>query len=155
VLDGGVLIALDGVWFHSSERVHGDHCLHVTRNGKTTYYHSMTASVMARPGGEVVLPLAPEMIRNEDKERPAGSYEQQKQDCERKAAHRLLEKHGVYYKALNATLLGDDVYATKKRTKSSIKTAGYLTKPSPKSMVSGWWNAPAHGGKLRMKTIRS
>jgi hypothetical protein len=27
VLDGGVLIALDESWFHSSEKVHCDHCL--------------------------------------------------------------------------------------------------------------------------------
>ena len=111
VLDGGVLIAMDGVWFHSSEKVRCDHCLHVTKNGKTTYYHSMISSVMVRPGGDVVLPLAPEMIRNGDKEAPGGSYERQKQDCERKAAGRLLEKHGEYYKELNATLLGDDLYA--------------------------------------------
>ncbi|MDR1957194.1 MAG: hypothetical protein LBQ30_10120 [Treponema sp.] len=73
----------------------------------------MTAAVMVRPGGEVVLPLAPEMIRNEDagEERAKGDYEKHKQDGERKAAARLLEKHGKYYKALKATVLGDDVYA--------------------------------------------
>jgi hypothetical protein len=39
------------------------------------------------------------------------SYEEQKQDGERKAVKRLLEKHGEYYKGLKATLLGDDLYA--------------------------------------------
>jgi hypothetical protein len=63
VLDGGVLIALDGVWYHSSEKVHCEPCLPLTKNGKKTYYHSMTAAVMVRPGGEAVLPPAPEMIR--------------------------------------------------------------------------------------------
>jgi hypothetical protein len=113
VLDGGVLIALDGAWYHSSEKVRCGHCLHLTKNGKTTYYHSMTAAVIVRPGGEVVLPLAPEMIRNEDtgEELSKGNYEKQKQDCERKAAARLLEKQGAYYKTLRATVLGDDLYA--------------------------------------------
>jgi hypothetical protein len=115
VLDGGVLIALDGVWFQSSEKVHCDHCLHITKNGKTTYYHSMTAAVIVRPGGEVVLPLMPEMIRNEDKtdgrEGTKESYEKQKQDCERNAVKRLLKKHGKYYKQLKATVLGDDLYS--------------------------------------------
>jgi hypothetical protein len=120
VLNGGVLIALDGVWFHSSEKVHCDHCLHITKDGKTTYYHSMTAAVMVNPGDAVVLPLMPEMIRNEDKRAGTGkpekvtgekSYEKQKQDCERAGAKRLLEKHGEYYKELKATLLGDDLYA--------------------------------------------
>jgi hypothetical protein len=81
VLDGGVLIAPDGVWYHSSERTHCEHCLHLTKNWKTAYYHNhrMTAAVMARPGGEAVLPLAPEMIRNEDagEELSNGNYEKQ------------------------------------------------------------------------------
>ena len=122
VLNGGVLIALDGVWFHSSEKVHCGHCLHVAKDGRTTYYHSMTAAVMVRPGGEVVLPLMPEMIRNEDRGAAAGkaSYEKQKQDCERNAAKRLLEKHGEYYKELKATLLGDDLYANHNTCKDII-----------------------------------
>jgi hypothetical protein len=129
VLDGGVLIAIDGVWFESSEKVHCNHCLHITQDGKTTYYHSMTASVIVRPGGEVVLPLMPEMIRNEDntvtdkkggKETTKKGYERQKQDCERNAAQRLLEKHGDYYKELNATLLGDDLYANHNTCKAVL-----------------------------------
>ncbi|MDR1957195.1 MAG: hypothetical protein LBQ30_10125 [Treponema sp.] len=36
VLDSGVLIALDGVWYHSSEKVHCEPCLPLTKNGKTT-----------------------------------------------------------------------------------------------------------------------
>jgi hypothetical protein len=58
----------------------------------------------------VVLPLAPEMIRNEgepgDDRENRVSPEEQRQDCERKAAQRLLEKHGDYYQSLKAALLG-------------------------------------------------
>jgi hypothetical protein len=57
VLDGGVLIALDGVWYYSSENIHCEHCLHKSREGKTTYYHSMVAGAVAKPGGSVVLPV--------------------------------------------------------------------------------------------------
>jgi hypothetical protein len=48
------------------------------------------------------------MIRNEDAgaEGVQGSYEKQKRDCERKAAARLLEKQGAYYKTLKATVPG-------------------------------------------------
>lgn len=127
VLDGGVLIALDGVWFHSSEKVHCNHCLHITKAGKTTYYHSMTASAVVRPGGEVVIPLMPEMIRNEDKsaeddaqKSTQESYEKQKQDCERNAAKRMLQKHGEYYKKLGATLLGDDLYSNHNTCKAIL-----------------------------------
>jgi hypothetical protein len=60
----------------------------------------MAAAVIVRPGGDVVLPLIPEMIRNEEEPQNGGdttakkSYEEQKQDCERKAVKRLLEKQG-------------------------------------------------------------
>jgi hypothetical protein len=103
VLGGGVLIALDGVWYHSSESIHCDHCPHQTKNGKTMYYHSMLGTAIMRPGSGVVLPLMPEYIRNED-----GS---EKQDCERNAAKRYLEERGAALGWLKPTFLGDDLYA--------------------------------------------
>jgi hypothetical protein len=104
VLDGGVLVVLDGTQYFSSRKIHCDHCLHVTsKQGKRTYYHSMVAAALVKPGGKVVLPLMPEMIRNEDG--------QEKQDCERKASKRLLKAHGAMLKELHATVLGDDLYA--------------------------------------------
>jgi hypothetical protein len=66
VLDGGVLIAPGGVWYHASEKIHREHCLSVTKKEKTTYYHSIMAAVVVKPGSGVVLPLMPEFIRNED-----------------------------------------------------------------------------------------
>jgi hypothetical protein len=51
---------------------------------------------MVRPGGE---------------ELTNRNYEKQQQDCERNAAKRLLEKHGEYYKILQAVGKGDDLYA--------------------------------------------
>jgi hypothetical protein len=47
----------------------------------------MTAAVMVQPGGEVVVPLAPEMLRNEetDEEVAKENYETHKQDGEWKA----------------------------------------------------------------------
>ena len=85
VLDGGVLLALDGTWTFRSEKIHCDHCLHVTNKNKTVYYHSMMAKARVKPSSPVVLPREPERIRNED-----GS---EKQDCERNAATRYLERN--------------------------------------------------------------
>ena len=34
VLDGGVLLALDGMWHYSSQEIHCEHCLHRTHEGK-------------------------------------------------------------------------------------------------------------------------
>jgi hypothetical protein len=108
-LDGGVLLALDGVWYFSSEQIHCEHCLHKTKDGVTTYYHSMLAGTIVRPGNTTVLPLAPEMISNSD---GVGNEENsKKQDCERNAAKRWLSKHAEEYKWLSPTLLGDDLFS--------------------------------------------
>jgi hypothetical protein len=66
VPDGGVLIAPSGVWYHSSEKIHCEHCLSMTKKEKTTYYHSIMAAMVVKPGSGVVLPLRHEFIRNED-----------------------------------------------------------------------------------------
>jgi hypothetical protein len=102
-LDGGVLLALDGVWYFSSEKIYCRRCLHKTKDGVTTYFHSALAGTIVRPGNTAVLPVAPEMIINTD-----GAA---KQDCERKAAKRWLSKHADEYKWLSPTLLGDDLYS--------------------------------------------
>jgi hypothetical protein len=102
-LDGGVLLALDGVWYFASEQVHCGHCLHKTKDGVTTYYHSALAGTLVKPGDTAVVPVAPEMITNRD-----GG---QKQDCERNAAKRWLSMHADEYRWLSPTLLGDDLYA--------------------------------------------
>ena len=107
-LDDGVLIPLDGVWYFASDTIHCDHCLTMTktgRNGKksTQYYHEMTAAAIVKPGSNVVLPLMPEFIRNED------GYV--KQDCERNAVKRWLDKHQEKLQLLGPTFLGDDLYA--------------------------------------------
>jgi hypothetical protein len=108
VADKGVLIALDGVWYFSSETIHCAHCLTQTKSKKdgttvTTYYHDMLAATLARPDTHVVLPLMPEFIRNED-----GT---EKQDCERNAAKRWLRGHEEALKRLRPTFWGDDLYA--------------------------------------------
>jgi hypothetical protein len=103
VLDGGVLLALDGVWYHSSENIHCKRCLHQEKDGVTTYYHSALAGTIVKPGSGAVLPVMPEMISNED-----GT---EKQDCELKAGKRWLRKYGKEYAWLKATILGDDLFS--------------------------------------------
>jgi hypothetical protein len=111
VLDGGVLIALDGVWHFSSGNIHCEHCLHKSKDGITTYYPSIVAATIVKPGDSVVLPLMPEMIRNEDG--------REKQDCEWNAAKRWLGKYGEEYQWLSPTLLGDEFYLYVQGCKSS------------------------------------
>jgi hypothetical protein len=103
VLDGGVLVALDGLWYYSSEEIHCDHCLHRRHEGTTTYYHSAMGAAIVRPGNNSVLPLMSEPIKNTDGHG--------KQDCELKAGKRWLSAHGDEYQWLKPTLLGDDLYS--------------------------------------------
>ena len=103
ILDGGVLLALDGLWYYSSQEIRCEHCLHKTQEGVTTYYHSALAAAIVRPGSNAVIPVMSEPIRNGD-----GN---EKQDCEHKAGKRWLESHGSEYSWLKVTLLGDDLYS--------------------------------------------
>jgi hypothetical protein len=103
VLDGGVLVALDGTCTFSSEKIHCSHCLSITKKEKTLYYHSMLGISIVKPSFPTVLPLKPEFIRNED-----GS---EKQDCERNAAKRFFQERAEGLRGLKPTFLGDDLYA--------------------------------------------
>jgi hypothetical protein len=104
VPDGGVLPAPDGVWYHSSENIHCRRRLHKTgKDGVTTYYHTIPAAAIVKPGGTAVLPVTGELIRNED-----GA---EKRDCERNAAKRWPDKHAQEYQRLGPALLGDDLFS--------------------------------------------
>ena len=103
VLDGGVLTALDGVWYHASENIRCGRCLHTTKDEVTTYYHAAPAGAIVKPGDTSVLPVMAEMIANGDGEK--------KQDCELTAAKRWMKSHGQEYAWLKPTFLGDDLYS--------------------------------------------
>jgi hypothetical protein len=102
-INGTLLLAFDGVEYFSSQAIHCEHCS--TRqhaNGTVTYFHTAVTPVLVKPGGDKVIPLAPEFIRPQD-----GA---EKQDCEINAAKRWLAEHGEGYRLLKATVLGDDLY---------------------------------------------
>jgi hypothetical protein len=83
-LQGCYLIALDGVEYFCSPKVHCAHCLTRQRqNGETEYHHQMLAAALVHPDFPEVIPLAPEPIQRQDG--------QSKNDCERNAARRWLK----------------------------------------------------------------
>ena len=101
--DHRLLLALDGVQYFSSQKIHGSCCSTKTHsNGKVSYSHTAVTPVLVKPGGDKVIPLAPEFIAPQD-----GS---EKQDCELNASLRWLESRGGRYAALGTTVLGDDLY---------------------------------------------
>lgn len=83
-LQGCYLLALDGVEYFCSTKVHCDHCLTRQHHGETYYYHQLLGAVLVHPDFPEVIPLAPEPILRQDG--------QDKNDCERNAARRWLQR---------------------------------------------------------------
>jgi hypothetical protein len=81
---GCYLLSLDGTGYFSSASIHCDSCLEKVnaQTGAVTYQHQMLAAVLMHPDHREVIPLAPEPIEKQDG--------QEKNDCERNAAKRLL-----------------------------------------------------------------
>lgn len=104
VLHDQLLVALDGTQYHSSDAIHCQNCLRrQTSNGRTLYYHSAITPVIVCPGRSEVIALPPEFIMPQDG--------QEKQDCERVAGKRWIDKHAKLAAPRGVTLLGDDLYS--------------------------------------------
>ena len=102
VLGDSVLVALDGVEYFSSQKIHCECCSTKTlKTGVVQYAHSAVTPVIVSPHQADVIPLAPEFIAPQD-----GS---DKQDYELAAARRWLEREGSHLPA-NVTFLADDLY---------------------------------------------
>ena len=84
-VEGCYLVALDGVEYFCSQKVHCPHCMtrHHT-NGTVSYYHQLLGAAIVHPDFSEVFVLAPEPIQRADG--------QTKNDCERNAARRWLDR---------------------------------------------------------------
>lgn len=96
------LIALDGTYYHSSQAIHCQNCTVHEKDGQVRYYHAAITPVLAAPHSNRVYPLEPEFISPQD-----GA---EKQDCERNAAHRWVERNGRRFAPWQATVLADDLH---------------------------------------------
>lgn len=102
-INNTILIALDGVCYHSSSEISCDKCnTKKHKSGQTTYMHSAITPVIVAPGSPHVISLFPEFITPQD------GYE--KQDGEHAAVKRWLKGHAKIYRDLGVTFLGDDLY---------------------------------------------
>ena len=111
-------MAIDGLWYFSSQNINCPHCLRKKMKGKdgeeqTVYHHAAVAGALVKPGSGKVLPVAPQIIRNSDGEK--------KQDSELSAGKRWLQAHGEQYKWLKPTLLGDDLYSNRPFCQEIVK----------------------------------
>jgi hypothetical protein len=98
------LVILDGTQYFSSQKIHCEKCnSRELSNGKTNYYHSVITPVIAQPGNEHVISLAPEYIIPQDGK--------EKQDCEIEAAKRWVIENGCYLSKHGVTVMGDDLFS--------------------------------------------
>lgn len=103
-----LLIALDGIQYFSSTKVHCGNCSNKKSKSSLdtpTYSHSMVTPTIVCPDNPSVLSLLPEFITPQD-----GS---KKQDCEINASKRWLKTLPAIPALENEklTMLGDDLYA--------------------------------------------
>ncbi len=62
-INGTYLIAIDGTWFHSSEKIHCDECSYKDhKDGRRTWYHHAITPVFVHPQTSHVLSVEPEFI---------------------------------------------------------------------------------------------
>lgn len=150
-----MLIALDGTWYFSSQKLHCPNCSCLEhKSGEKTYYHSAVTPVLVAPGQPQAIALRPEFITPQDGHT--------KQDCEIAAAKRWLEQNGATYASLNATLLGDDLYAhqpTCRRTLLHGFHFIFVCKPDSHKTLYDWVNLLQPGQplptlKMRVKNPR-
>ncbi len=98
------LIPLDATQYYVSKNIKCDHCL-ITKhaNGEVTYSHKVLQAAIIDPTQNIIIPLKPEEIRNEDGAK--------KQDCETNAAKRYLKSFRQTHPKLKSIILGDDIYS--------------------------------------------
>jgi hypothetical protein len=114
VLSDQLLLALDGTQYFSSNTIHCHNCLrrHPAK-GPTLYYHSAITPVIVCPGRSEVIALPPEFIMPQDGH--------DKQDCERVAGKRWIDKHAKHVAPYGVTLLGDDLYSNQPLCKFALQ----------------------------------
>ena len=101
---GTFLVAFDGVEIYRWGERHCDNCLYAkTKDGKYQYFHRVLEAKIVCSNG-FSISIASEFIENIDKK------EDDKQDCELKAFHRLSDKVKKLFPRLPITILADSLY---------------------------------------------
>lgn len=99
-LDDHYLLSIDGTGHFASSSLHCDECCSKTsRNGHQLYYHQLLGAALVHPQQRCVIPFAPEAIIKGDG--------QNKNDCERNAAKRLLPRLRRHHPHLKLIVVED------------------------------------------------
>jgi hypothetical protein len=111
-LQGRYVVAIDGTGYLVFRERHCEHCLTQQHGEQTLYMHQALEAKLLGPA-DMVISLGTEFIDNRDaQDTPAGaSAEERKQDCELKAARRLMAKVRQDFPQLRICLSGDSLFA--------------------------------------------
>ena len=93
------LVAIDGSGYFCSDHIKCYHCMVRRTGGKEQYYHQVVAAVLVHPITKQVIPLAVEPIMRSDGKA--------KNDCERNATGRLLQRLRKQHPKLNMLVIED------------------------------------------------
>lgn len=150
VLNGQLLIALDGTWYFSSKKIGCLNCSTIlNKNGTTTYYHSALTPVIVSPGKKMAIPLAPEFITPQD----GGD----KQDCETNAGKRWLDAYGERYGKMGVTILGDDLYSRQPMCEKILSQGMnfiLVSKPDSHKSLYEWLRVLEEAGDMNSVVVR-
>jgi len=150
VLNGQLLISMDGTGYFSSKTIHCDNCQQRTsKKGDTTYYHTVITPVIVAPGRSQVIGLRPEFITPQDGH--------DKQDCERMAAKRWVKQQSELFKPGSVTLLGDDLYSNQPLCQLILAHKFnfiFVCKPDSHKILYEWLASLAAGNDIDLVTLR-
>ena len=139
--EGGQVVALDGVYFFSSEKISCKCCLKREHEGKTRHYHAMLVPALIHPEQKCALPMMPEFMDQNDG--------QDKQDCEINSAKRWIDKNAGWLVENKVTLLGDDLFSRAPLVKNIMTLSGvryiFVAKPTSHSYLNEWISSYAEG----------
>lgn len=130
-----LMCTIDGTQYHSSKKVHCQHCLTKTHKttGEITYSHSVLQGAIMHPDKKQVLPVMPEAIQNNDGDK--------KQDCESKAAKRFVENLKQAHPRQKFMICGDGLMSHQPMIEA-VKEKGmyylFVAKPGDHKYLFEW-----------------
>lgn len=101
--NGTYLVPVDATQYFTSTKIHCKSCCTKEYKDHTCYHHQVLVAAIVHPEQKSVFPFAPEPIIRSDGDN--------KNDCERNAIKRWIEKFRKDFPYLKVTIVGDGLYA--------------------------------------------
>ena len=147
-LGGHYLLSLDGTTSFSSSKIHCPSCLvKHQRNGGVTYSHQLLGATLVHPDLKEVIALAPEPIIRQDG--------QTKNDCERNATRRWLERFRREHPHLPVIVVEDGLSANAPHLRDlRAARAHYIivVKPGDHAFLFARLQAAEEAGGMQVRT---